>query len=803
MSQAVQQSVRPAPTPDGWFFDHYHLDLRARELRLSDGSRLPLEAKAFDLLALLIAERDRAIDKQELLERVWHGRVVAEGSLTQAVFKLRRLLGETDAASSRIRTVHGHGLQWVGSVSSHALADSEPVPALPAPVPVGSGTRSIRSWLAAGSLLAVAAIALVLVTRPHKPKLAILPAALEQPDQRLAWVPAGVQGLLIGLLGDQKIDTRATASSPEATRLVSDHTVDALAHLQTASGTDFLLSEALSAKGPLFELQLRLFSGGHAIWTDTLVGEQPGALAVDAAARVRKRLGLDEIPQAISLKDATPYIAETYARGVAEMAAGHTQAAIDFFRICANNAPLQRWPRVKLADALRQVGQAAEGRAIAMELIAQSDSAADAVLQNELLRTRGRLELQLNNLASAQTDLQNAFADAESHAWRGAQWQSRLGLGLVARARGQFDSAQREFQSLITEIEASGEDRSLLAEVYNALGGVYADAGQLDQATATDLHALDLYRQIDQRNGELLVERNVATMFGMRWRALDALPLALDAAASTQPLQDKHLQIWADTSLADSLAVLHAYPAAHAYAAHAVTLANQESAPGTVEESVNTADRAQALFVLGFVDAQAQRHDEAATSLNEAATLNARSGSVVWASWSLWQAASNALARGRRAEAEQDSRQLFDLADTLEAQQLAPDSRNALRAVAILSRAELQATAGDIAGAAADFAAAFKLTDNIRYQQFIRLHWAKLSVAAGRTDGVAELIDQLAAWREQSADVRQLEIDFARLQGRPTADLQTGLDRLLASPVLAAAIAAAPKSASSRSPTQD
>src|SRR5581483_1149190 len=86
-----ESSSLDANAPTRWRFDGYELDLRARELRDPQGARLAIEARSFDLLALLIRERERALDKQELLDRVWNGRIVTDASITQAVFKLRRL----------------------------------------------------------------------------------------------------------------------------------------------------------------------------------------------------------------------------------------------------------------------------------------------------------------------------------------------------------------------------------------------------------------------------------------------------------------------------------------------------------------------------------------------------------------------------------------------------------------------------------------------------------------------------------------------------------------------------------------
>lgn len=97
------------------------VDTATRELRAGDGELLPLEPRAFDLLLMLIENRDRAVSKQELLDQVWEGRMVTDGVLTQAVAKARKVL--SGATDDQIKTVHRVGYRFVGNVI--ALDDSQ------------------------------------------------------------------------------------------------------------------------------------------------------------------------------------------------------------------------------------------------------------------------------------------------------------------------------------------------------------------------------------------------------------------------------------------------------------------------------------------------------------------------------------------------------------------------------------------------------------------------------------------------------------------------------------------------------
>jgi predicted ATPase/DNA-binding winged helix-turn-helix (wHTH) protein len=72
-----------------------------------DGAASPLGSRAFDLLMLLVEQRDRVVTKDELLEKVWPGLVVEENNLSVQVATLRRALG-----AEAITTVTGRGYRF-------------------------------------------------------------------------------------------------------------------------------------------------------------------------------------------------------------------------------------------------------------------------------------------------------------------------------------------------------------------------------------------------------------------------------------------------------------------------------------------------------------------------------------------------------------------------------------------------------------------------------------------------------------------------------------------------------------------
>jgi len=77
-------------TPANLEFGRFQISIDRREL-LAGGRVVELGAREFDLLLVLVEAPGSVISKDELMMRVWPGRVVEEGSLQTAIWALRKL----------------------------------------------------------------------------------------------------------------------------------------------------------------------------------------------------------------------------------------------------------------------------------------------------------------------------------------------------------------------------------------------------------------------------------------------------------------------------------------------------------------------------------------------------------------------------------------------------------------------------------------------------------------------------------------------------------------------------------------
>jgi DNA-binding winged helix-turn-helix (wHTH) protein len=95
-----------------------------RRLVLRGPRPVPLTPRAWRLLELLLSRRPNALSKAEILEAVWPGTFVTEGSLSALVKDLRKALGEDARSPSYIRTVFGFGYAFEAPV--HEAVPAEP-----------------------------------------------------------------------------------------------------------------------------------------------------------------------------------------------------------------------------------------------------------------------------------------------------------------------------------------------------------------------------------------------------------------------------------------------------------------------------------------------------------------------------------------------------------------------------------------------------------------------------------------------------------------------------------------------------
>lgn len=149
-------------------FGHFELDLAAVELR-SRGQAVSLEPQVFALLALLVENRERLVSKDEIVEKVWDGRVVSDAAVASRVKSARQALGDDGKSQQFIKTIHGQGYRFVAQAKISRGASAAPT----AERREGESQHGLADMVAR-------------LDRISRPSLAVLPFRFVGSDQRYA-----------------------------------------------------------------------------------------------------------------------------------------------------------------------------------------------------------------------------------------------------------------------------------------------------------------------------------------------------------------------------------------------------------------------------------------------------------------------------------------------------------------------------------------------------------------------------------------------------------------------------------------
>ena len=100
-------------------FDNFRLDL-AEKVLLRDGEFIPLTPKVFETLQVFVENPGRLIEKDELMQKLWHEQFVEESNLTFNIKMLRKALSDSASKPRFIETVPKRGYRFIAEVHKKA-----------------------------------------------------------------------------------------------------------------------------------------------------------------------------------------------------------------------------------------------------------------------------------------------------------------------------------------------------------------------------------------------------------------------------------------------------------------------------------------------------------------------------------------------------------------------------------------------------------------------------------------------------------------------------------------------------------
>jgi TolB-like protein len=257
-------------------FGPFELDLEKAELR-ADGEIRSIEPQVFALLALLVANGERVVSKDEIIEKVWDGRPVSESAVSSRIKSVRQVLGDDGKSQRYVRTIHRRGFRFVAEARS-VSGDS---PLLAAVEPATENVRASDGLPPLEDLerpsIAVLPFRLIGEAGSHAAIADAVPHELIAELARLRWLFVTARGSSFRLRSPE-ID------APEVGRLLGVH---------------YCLSGAVEVAGERLAVNVELADTRSAgvVWADSLRGSIDDVHAFREQIRARVITALDlEIP---------------------------------------------------------------------------------------------------------------------------------------------------------------------------------------------------------------------------------------------------------------------------------------------------------------------------------------------------------------------------------------------------------------------------------------------------------------------------------------------------------------------------
>ena len=330
-------------------FHDYELDLAAYQLR-RQGRAVRLERRPMEALILLIGRRGNLVTREELIERLWGGKVVIdfETGLNTVIRKIRQALQDPAEQPLLLETVTGKGYRFVAPITEIDIPRTQE-----AAQPV-EARRTLRRPLVVTAavviaiLVAVAATVLVKRQADSRVTIAVLPFDDLNPSHEYDYLADGLAEDTIASLG-QFDPSRLEVIGPAST-IAYQRGGKPLADIGRELGADYAVHGSLRTEGTRVRVTATLIRARDQVqlWTAAFDREITSTLGLqgDLSAAIAQQIRIRVSPErsaALASRQTSDALAyDLYLRGLHEsrrLTLSGNEAALRFFQQALDRDP--------------------------------------------------------------------------------------------------------------------------------------------------------------------------------------------------------------------------------------------------------------------------------------------------------------------------------------------------------------------------------------------------------------------------------------------------------------------------------
>ncbi|MCB1583854.1 MAG: winged helix-turn-helix domain-containing protein [Marinicella sp.] len=439
------------------------------------GQSVELTKRIYDLLYFLVQHPHAIHSKDDLIEHVWHGRVVSTNTIDQTISKLRKTLAQyTDV--ELIESVYGQGVKWSGKdqpAQQHQATSSK-----------NYSLYKIMLLVALFIVIASFTLNWQSDTKPQKVTQHILVQS-NAPDND--WEVRSATNYLGQLLsfsnGAEVLD------STDRPRFVTaeDFTLGQQKLIPNLTVLIIKPVDESDSMAWLVELQM----AGKTVLQEIIKGQNFSELITQSSELLFTQLKLEQ-PDQRSLVPQNDYVLTLYINGLKSYERLDWQGAIQHFDLVLKEQPDFHLARFKKAEALNQLGLSKESLSLLDTLLAletvDSLKVSAWVLKAHILSKQGRSK-------EAELIYQQLFSSGlqtSANVWNKAKYE--FAMLLVDLNKPQM--ALATFDDVISELQ-SNEYSGLLAAVLASKASLLQKQGDVVLAVQEAHRAIKLFESTD------------------------------------------------------------------------------------------------------------------------------------------------------------------------------------------------------------------------------------------------------------------------------------------------------------------
>jgi TolB-like protein/DNA-binding winged helix-turn-helix (wHTH) protein/Flp pilus assembly protein TadD len=529
----------------------FRVDAGQRVLLSSDGARVPLASRAFDLLLYFVQHPGELLDKNRLMAAVWPNTVVEENNLNQSIGALRKALGESAGEHRFLVNEPGRGYRFVAPVRVGGH-DSPPVTGRPP-------KRHKGLLLVLGIAAVLVSVSVWWVRRPGPitdRSIAVLPFENRSEAREDEYLALGVQDEILTLLtrvGELRVISRNSTLRYAGSKATARQIGGEL-------GVSYLLEGSVQRAGDRVRVNVTLLDAAtdRHLWAETYERGASEVFAVEsevaqAVARAMRARITDEEQRLITRPpSANPAAYDAYlrARSFAERTTrteGEIRAAIAAFEEAVRIDPGFAIAWAQLSRRHANFFSLGYDRSAARRETARQALETTERLRPDLAETQAARGYYLYVVEGNLEGAEAAFRAMESR--NPASADAAAGLAQITRELGQMDRSN-DYSRRILALDPLNPYR------HSVVCQDYAMARELELAVQTCDRALAL---LPGDVGILAIEANIFQALGMLDQSRDRLRSIAPAAGDWRTLRVMSRQFLLDREPRSAVTLLEKY----------------------------------------------------------------------------------------------------------------------------------------------------------------------------------------------------------------------------------------------------